>query len=146
MQSFSQEIFNLYVPSSGLISGLRVSDRRVGDVRIVDLSGSFSRGFGLQFFDERVRHLVQEGARNLAIDLEHVSEIDSSGFGALAVAHNWVEQAGGQIKLFAASERVKHTLIRLHFDKVFEIVDDQDAVLRAFGAPASEQPESLAEG
>lgn len=86
MQSFSQEIFNLYVPSPRLISGLTVCDRSVGDVTIVDVSGPLTRGFGLHIFDEQVRRLVKEGASSLAINLERVSEIDSSGFGALAAA------------------------------------------------------------
>jgi anti-anti-sigma factor len=146
VQNASQQIFNPYDPSPGVISGLIVSDRRVGEVTIVDLTGSLARGFGLQAFDDRVRYLVEEGARNLAINLEQVSDIDSSGFGGLAAAHNWVEQAGGQIKLFAASERVRRTLNRLHFDAVFEILDDQSAALRAFGAPASEKSESPSGG
>src|SRR5215831_5254412 len=96
MQSASQQqLFNARVPS-GVISGLMVSDRRVVGVTIVDLTGSFTRGFGLEAFDERVRDLLQEGERSLAINLEQVLDIDSSGFGGLAAAHNSVEQAGGQ--------------------------------------------------
>ncbi len=146
MQSFPQRLFNLCVSSSRLISGLTVSDRRVGDVTIVDLTGPLTRGFGLQAFDDRVRHLVQEGARSLAINLEQVSDIDSSGFGGLAAAHYWVEQAGGQIKLFAAPQRVKRTLHRLRFDRVFDILDDEKTALRAFAVRASEAPEVLPGG
>jgi len=142
VQIASQRLFNFYAPSR-LISGLSVADRRVGDVTLVDLRGRLTRGFGLQAFDDRVRFLVQEGARSVAINLEQVSDIDSSGFGGLAAAYNWVVQAGGQIKLFAPSERVRRTLNRLHFDKVIQILNDQEAALRAFGAPASETPESL---
>jgi anti-anti-sigma factor len=109
----------------------------VGEVTIIDLIGPLTRGFGVQAFDDRVRCLVQEGARSLAINLQQVSDIDSSGYGGLAAAYNWVERAGGQIKLFAVSARVRRTLNRLNFDTVFEILGDQKAALRAFGAPAS---------
>lgn len=146
MQGGSLRLLNAYAPSLGVISGLIVSDRRVGEVTIVDLTGSLTHGFGLQVFDDRVRCLVKEGAPNLAINLEQVLGIDSSGFGALAAAHNWVEQAGGQIKLFAPSRRLRRTFNRLHFDKVFEILNDQDAALRAFGALTSENPEAFSEG
>jgi anti-sigma B factor antagonist len=145
VQGASQQLFNAHA-LSGVVSGLIVSDRTVAGVTIVDLTGSFTRGFGVRAFDERVRELLQEGARSFAFNLEQVLDIDSSGFGGLAAAHNSVEQAGGEIKLFAPSERVSRKLNRLHFDAVFEILDDQRAALRAFGAQASEKSESLSRG
>jgi anti-anti-sigma factor len=141
VQSGPQRLLNAHAPSLGVISGLIVSDRRVGEIRIVDLTGSLTRGFGLQALDNRVRCLVEEGAGNFAIDLEHLSYIDSSGFGGLAGAHNRVEQAGGQIKLFAAP-RLLRTFNRLHFNEVLEILDDQEAALRAFDARTSDKTES----
>ena len=86
MQSASQQLFDPYAPSPPLIPDLTVYDRSVGDVTILDLAGNLTRGFAVQAFDDQVRRLMAEGARNLASNLEHMSEIDSSGFGGHHVA------------------------------------------------------------
>jgi anti-sigma B factor antagonist len=118
----------------------------VGEVTIVDLIDPLTREFAPRGFDDRVRELLDEGARNFAINLGEVRNIDSSGLGRLAAAYNRIKQADGEIKLFAACARVRRTLNRLRLDTVFEILEDETAALRAFSAQVHERAEPVSGG
>jgi anti-anti-sigma factor len=139
MQTESELTLNLYGPAKGLISGLDISDRRVGDVAVVDLACHLTRELAPRSFVHRVRKLLDEGTRKFAINLEHVRDIDSSGLGGLAAAYNWIKQADGEIKLFAARARVRRTLNRVRLDTVFQILEDEKAALRAFDPSSAEK-------
>jgi len=137
MHIASERLFNICARSSGFAPGASISDRRLYNLTIVDLSGPLTRKFAVQVFHDRVRELLQEGAWRFAINLDYLPDMGSSGFCALAAVYTWLERTGGQIKLFAASEQVRCTLHRLRFGKVFEIFEDEEAALRALSPPRS---------
>jgi anti-anti-sigma factor len=130
---------NPYGPIKGLIAGLGISHRRVGDIAVVDLACRLTRELAPRSFVHRVRELLDEGTRKFAINLERVRDFDSSGLGGLAAAYNWVKQADGEIKLFAARARVRRALNRVRLDTVFQILEDEEAALRAFDPPCAEK-------
>jgi len=130
MQAALERSLNL--PSPVSVSASSISDRTAGAVTIVDVKGPLTRAFAVEAFQRRLQELLLEGANKLAINLEDVRDIDSSGVGALAAAYKWLEQTGGHVKLFAPSSRVKRTLQRMRFDTVFQILEDERAALQAF--------------
>jgi anti-sigma B factor antagonist len=61
------------------------------------------------FFAE-VRAIVEDGARELVIDLEAVSYIDSATIGCLVEIHRLLEDLGGTVKLSGLQRRVETML------------------------------------
>jgi anti-anti-sigma factor len=51
----------------------------------------------------KLREIVQEGAREVVVDLSGVLMVDSCGIGLLISAHNSLKKVGGQLAVIHAS-------------------------------------------
>jgi len=109
-----------------------VVDRKVRDVSIIHLTGSLVRELPVLTFRDQIRELLDQGARNFAIDLAEVPHADSCGLGGLVAAYNLIQQAGGRIKFFAAHDRLVRTLHRLRLDKVLDFLEDEASAVASF--------------
>jgi len=132
MHTHLHPAFELFGPSSTPGSGSGVSDRKVGSVAIIDIAGPLVGEARVNAFCDRVEHLVEMGEWNFAVNLVAVDYADSRGLGGLARAYNLIEHAGGKIRFFAVSERLRRTLERLRLDQVFEIHPDEASALSGF--------------
>jgi anti-anti-sigma factor len=67
----------------------------------------------------KMRGIVDEGVRELVIDLAAVRMVDSSGLGLLIAAHNSLRKVGGQLTVIHASpdllELFRSMRIHQHF-------------------------------
>lgn len=77
--------------------------------------------------------LLQSGQRNLLIDLEKVTFIDSSGIGALVSGFKNATAGGGKLFLCNLQQQVQSIfeLTRLH--RVFDIFADRESALQKLG-------------
>src|SRR5881398_2981184 len=72
---------------------------------------------------------VNAKPRNLVIDMENVSYIDSSGLAVLIEAMQKVEKYGGKFALAGLQESVKPIFEIARLDQVFQIYPDVDSAL-----------------
>lgn len=97
---------------------------------VIDVKGSLTIGH-----DARMREAVGEaltgGARNIVLDLERVTRLDSSGVGELVAAHTSVTRGGGRLLLVGLSPRLATILQITHLMGVLETYDDAPAALAA---------------
>ncbi|MGE5327281.1 MAG: STAS domain-containing protein [Deltaproteobacteria bacterium] len=103
--------------------------RKVEEVTILDLGGSLTQDRSAERFKTRISELLAAGAKQLAINLSRVSYIDSTGVGALLVAHNTIYHAGGSCTFFGVDEHTRQLLHRVHLDVVFRIFDNEAAAV-----------------
>jgi anti-sigma B factor antagonist len=75
---------------------------------------------------EMVSDSVEEGIKNLVIDLEKVRYISSSGLGLLITLLTKMRNAGGELYLTAPSEHVKKLLIITKLNGIFKVFDSVD--------------------
>jgi anti-sigma B factor antagonist len=132
MQIHSEQTLNGYEPFSMPGPNPIVVHRKIRDVAVIDLHGPLVSELPVHVFRDRIRELLDEGAKNFAINLAEVPYADSYGLGGLAGAYSLIHDAGGQIKFFAASERLLRTLKRLRLDTVFELLEDEASALASF--------------
>jgi ABC-type transporter Mla MlaB component len=78
--------------------------------------------------------MIDEGKKNLVLNLSEVSYIDSSGFGELVSAFTTVTNEGGRLGLLKLHQRVKDLLQITKAYTVFEVFDDEAQALRHFGS------------
>jgi len=52
---------------------------------------------------QKMREIVDEGVRELVVDLDGVRMVDSSGIGLLMAAHNTMSKVGGELAVIRAS-------------------------------------------
>ncbi len=114
---------------------MQISDRQVGDVTIVDISGKVVLGDGGDMIvKEKFHGLVQAGRKKLIANLAEVSYVDSAGLGAIVHSYSSVMKEGGKLKLLNASKRIKDLLSITKLLTVFELYESEADAIKSFGA------------
>jgi anti-sigma B factor antagonist len=54
---------------------------------------------------------LEKGKTNVVIDLSNVSFMNSSGLGTLITAHTSIKNAGGELKICGAGDRIESLLV-----------------------------------
>ena len=108
---------------------MRISVRFKDDVSIVNLSGKFVAGGDGPFLRQKVKDLIEAGARKLLFEFEDVPYIDSTGLGFLAGSRELAAEAGATIVLSGMNPHVRRILDGVKLTQFFELVDDQNAGL-----------------
>ena len=114
---------------------LELSERLIGDVTVVDVSGKITLGDGGDaMLKDKVRSLLQQGRTKLILNLGDVTYIDSAGLGELVQACATVDKSGGRLKLLNTTKRVKDLLAITKLLTVFETYDSEAEAVTSFSA------------
>jgi anti-sigma B factor antagonist len=111
---------------------VKLSNRQVGDVTVVDATGRITLGEGASTLRDTMRDLTAKGSKKLLLNLSEVSYIDSSGIGEMVSSFTTVTNHGGQLKLLGLSKRVKDLLQITKLYTVFEVFEDEASAVRSF--------------
>jgi anti-sigma B factor antagonist len=107
------------------------SERRDGDVVIVDISGALT--IGTQHLREHFTDLFERGDKKILVNLEGVPYMDSTSVGDLIVGHLQAAETGAVFKLVNIPPKIAELLRMHHLIQVFDHYDDEDAALASFG-------------
>lgn len=116
---------------------LQISIRESGDVAILDLRGRATLYGGSQVLNSRLRELIASGARKLLLNLEHLTQIDSSCFSIILRTRASLRGRGGDLKLLRPSGHVLDTFRLLHLLEIIPGFEDEAQALASF------QPQGL---
>jgi anti-sigma B factor antagonist len=111
---------------------LRVTERTIDDVTILDLDGSVRLGEEESQLRDAVKNLLAAGRTKILLNLDRVDYIDSSGIGALVYSFTTVRRNDGRLKMLRLSQRVNDILTLTKLLSVFETYDDEDEAIRSF--------------
>lgn len=89
---------------------MAISQRKDGDVTILEISGPVTIGKGDVLIRDSVREALATGERRILLDLQGVSALDSSGVGELISAYTSITNKGGALKLARLSPKVASVL------------------------------------
>lgn len=115
---------------------LRISERHVGPVAVLELSGRLVADEGACECLQQVSLLVIAGWHHVLVDLRNVTYIDSGGVGSLVASFIHVSKRGGRLKILCPSPRASHVLDISGLCEVFEIFEREEDAIRSFAAPA----------
>jgi anti-anti-sigma factor len=79
-------------------------------VQLLALSGTMSMGNLLQKFEWTLGDLVKKQQHRIVVDISQITYVDSSAIGVLVNCHSVVKNAGGQLRIAGATERVDRLL------------------------------------
>ena len=114
---------------------LQLSDRAIGDVVVVDISGRITLGDGGDaMLKEKVRSLLQQGRKKLVLNLAEVSYIDSAGLGELVQAYAAAGKNGGALRLLNTTKRIRDLLSITKLLTVFQVFDSEAEAVASFSA------------
>ncbi len=112
---------------------MKISNRQVDGVSIVDCSGRITLGEGSVTLRDTVRELLSKGRKKILLNLGEVNYIDSSGIGELVSAFTTVRNQGGDLKLLNLTKKVHDLLQITKLYTVFDVKDDEAAAVKSFG-------------
>ena len=103
-----------------------------GDVFIVRLTGRLMGGAEADRVKETILATHGRGTKQILVDLQEVSWVNSTGLGILISSHLATAAAGGRLKLMRPSARIRSILAVTRLNTVFEIYDDEETALESF--------------
>lgn len=126
---------------------MRISERRVGDVAVVDLAGKLTLTDGPGLVKDKITSLVYQGQKQIVLNLAEVTYVDSSGLGELVACHLTAERGGATIKLANAGYRMQDLLVLTKLLTIFESHRSEAAAVESYArtaVPMSEEfPQAL---
>jgi anti-sigma B factor antagonist len=113
---------------------ISISERRVGDVTILAVTGRIVFYDGAAILRAHINELVDEARLKFLLDFGNVTYIDSFGVGVIAAKYVSVRRKGGDLKLLHLSQRSQQIMTIAGLLRIFESFDSEDAALRSFAA------------
>lgn len=111
---------------------MKFSTRKAGNVVIIDVEGKILLGEG----DVEIKHVVdgllQQGKKNILLNLAKVPYLDSAGLGEIIRCFTTLRKNGGQFKLLSPNQRVIDLLSITKLLNVFDWYDDETSALTSF--------------
>ena len=111
---------------------MKFTQRKEGDVLIVELSGRMTIGHGEAEAGDALLTAVKSGETKILLDMGDVLVVDSSFIGELISAYTAANNRGSALKLLNLSPRVWEVLKSTRLTEVFEIFDDEAAAVASF--------------
>jgi anti-sigma B factor antagonist len=113
---------------------MTITERTINGVTVLDVDGQITLGPGADRLGDKVRSLLQQGSKQLIVNLSRVNYVDSAGLGELVQAHTTVARQGGALKLVGVAKRLKDLLVITKLATVFDSYDTEAAAISSFGA------------
>lgn len=111
---------------------MKIENRVVGDVQILDCSGKITLGEGTMAIRNTVRELLKNGHKKIVLNLADVNYIDSSGIGELVSSYTTVTNQGGSLKLLNLTKKIHELLAITKLLTVFPVYDNEQAAVSSF--------------
>ena len=112
---------------------MEIEQRPSGDVIILDLTGKLTIGSGDELLKDKIHSLIQQGHRNLLLNLAGVPYVDSAGLGAIVSSYTTVSREGGSLKLLGLTSRIKDLLAITKLLTVFDTFESESDAVASFG-------------
>ena len=111
---------------------LRMTDREVGGVSVLDIEGRIVLGEESNAFREKVKTLLAAGKKKIILNLAQVGYIDSAGLGTLVATFHSARSQGATLKLTNLGSKFKEVLQVTKLMTVFDTYDTEAAAIASF--------------
>jgi anti-sigma B factor antagonist len=109
-----------------------ITERTSGNVTLVDLNGKLTLGEPTQRLHDKVNSLIQQGRKNIVLNLGDVTAVDSGGLGELVRTLTTMQKHGGSLKVANLPKRVHDLLVMTRLVTVFETFEDEGTAVKSF--------------
>ena len=109
-----------------------IQQRDYGDVVVLELVGKIIGGPDATTLNDKLHDLVEKGSKNVVADLSQENWMNSSGLGILISALTTTRNAGGELKIAAATEKIKKLLTITKLTNVFTLYPTVDEAVASF--------------
>ena len=111
---------------------MKIVERQVQDVTILDLHGKILIGEGDEALRDAVNKAVDGGKTKLLLNLADVPYVDSAGLGEIVRCYTTVSRKGGKLKLLNLTKKIQDLLSITKLLTVFETHDSEGEAVKSF--------------
>lgn len=112
---------------------MKVSQREVGDVVILDLEGKLLGGPDQwEQLRNLFKDLIKDDKKNIIVNLEKINKISSTGFGILIGRRKEVREIGGDLVLMQFQDQVKHPFYIMELNRLFKAFESEEEAIQNF--------------
>jgi anti-anti-sigma factor len=121
---------------------MRISVNFKDDVAIMALTGKFVAGSDGPFLRQKVKDLIDAGAKKLVLDFTEVPYIDSTGLGFLAGSRVTAQNAGVSVVLAGVNQHVRRILDGVRLTPFFVLAANEVEAVSMVNANAAQNADS----
>lgn len=99
---------------------------------VVELKGNVIGGPDSEEFSKLLHNYVDEGKKNIVVDLGSVKFMNSSGLGMLISGFTTMKNGGGSMKLANATEKINSLLVITKLITIFENFNSIEEAVKSF--------------
>ncbi len=111
---------------------MRIKESFKGEVAVLTIVGNMMGGPESQKFHAKIKSLVEDGVTKVVIDLHKVKWMNSSGLGILMAGYGSLKDAGGNLKLAGAGDKLQSLFMLTKLQNFFESYESLDRALASF--------------
>jgi anti-sigma B factor antagonist len=111
---------------------LRITNREVDGVTVVELDGRIVLGEESNSLRETVKSLLANNKRKIVLDMRNVTYIDSAGLGTLVASYQSARNQGATLKLANLGSKFQEILQVTKLITVFDVYDSETAAIKSF--------------
>ena len=113
---------------------MNISERRVGEVTIIDLQGNIMYEDGDVELRGAIARVLDSGSKKVVLNMGEVPYLDSAGLSELVRSFVAVNKRGGRVVLFDLTKKVHDLLSIAKLLTIFETFDSEADAMGSFGA------------
>jgi anti-anti-sigma factor len=108
---------------------MQVGKRELDNATVLTPKGKISIGAGDIALRDAVDDAIRRGARNLVLDFNAVSRMDSSGMGELVAAHAKMQRSGGRLKLVNVPPKLLNAMGATNLISILDVYTNETEAL-----------------
>ncbi len=101
---------------------------------VIELKGNVMGGDDTKDFNELLHKYIDEGKKNVIVDLHDVKFMNSSGLGMLIGGLTTMKKAEGSLKLANVTDKIQSLLVITKLITIFESYNSVDEAAKSFSA------------
>ena len=111
---------------------MKLSNKEIDGVTVIELEGSVLGGPDAMTLNDMLHTLTEKRKKKIVVDLSGVQGMNSSGLSMLITGLTTMKNAGGDLKIAAASKKIESLLSITKLTTVFELYPSVRKAIASF--------------
>lgn len=111
---------------------MRIKTEEKYSAVVISLKGNVMGGPDTKEFGDLLHKLLEEGKKNIVVNLSGVKFMNSSGLGMLISGYTTIKNGGGKFVLAGATEKINSLLVITKLITIFDNFNSVDEAVKSF--------------
>jgi anti-sigma B factor antagonist len=120
------------LPDEEDLVAMKMTNREVHGVSVVALDGRIVLGEESNALRQKLKGLIAEGKKQIVLNMDNITYIDSAGLGILVAAHCSAKTQGASLVLCHLGSKFQEVLQITKLVTVFEVCNTEAAAVASF--------------